>query len=933
MADTVQEQPKWYAMTPEAVAQQLKVDPAKGLSESEAQQRLQQYGPNVLAAKKKESGWQAFLRQYRDFMQILLVGAALLSLVATQEWGTTLALLGLTVFNAILGLRGEAKAEASLAALEKMMKNIARVRRDGQAIEIEAEKLVPGDVVLMEAGNRVPADGRLFVTATLEIEEAALTGESVASPKDTGAITKSDVALGDRLCMAFMNTAVTRGRGEMIVTTTGMGTEMGHIADLLNKTRSDKTPLQKQLDKLIIIIAALAGVAFVLMVIMGVSRGDSFDTIFISGIALMIAAIPTGLPAVVTTMYSMGTRALASLGAIVKRLPSVETLGSVSAICSDKTGTLTLNKMTAREFTIPGQNRFTVTGEGYGTKGTMELSSGVTGLQPWQKNTLSYSTEGKLLSAGGAKVDLDPILMPMALCADARLDNGTLIGDPTEGALIVLAEKGGISVDGARGMYPRVAEVPFDSEYKFMATFHKMTDEKGKPVIRCFVKGAPDVLIARSTSYWMPGGEVLPVTDKNRPLAFQENDRMAKAGERVMVVARRDFDPATFDPKANLLDQVKDLTLLAMIGIVDPPRPEAKDAIARCHSAGIQVRMITGDHAVTAAAIGHELGIEGKALTGAEFAAMSDDQLMKELPDIGVVARVAPEDKIRLVDLLQRQQNIVAMTGDGVNDAPALKKADIGVAMGITGTEVSKGAAVMILTDDNFATIVKAVEFGRGIYENLSNFIRFQMTNLVAYIVAYLGAASLYIAGGVPFAPLVVLWINFLIQVPVAVSLGFDEPSSGLMERKPRPISQPVLSRSQWVRIGCIGILMAAGTLIIEAGAEPTAAATMAFVVFALFAVTSGLSCHSETQTAFNRNILHDRNQVLCNGLALLFIYLPTELGFLQRGLGLTSLSGNQWLLCIGMSLALLFVYEIMKVILRSRHDTAPPAVVVPAGV
>ena len=396
MADMVQEQPKWYAMTPEAVAQHLKVDPAKGLSAADAQQRLEQYGPNVLAAKKKESGWQAFLRQYRDFMQILLVGAALLSLVATQEWGTTLALLGLTVFNAILGLRGEAKAEASLAALEKMMKNIARVRRDGQAIEIEAEKLVPGDVVLMEAGNRVPADGRLFVTATLEIEEAALTGESVASPKDTGAITKPEVALGDRLCMAFMNTAVTRGRGEMIVTTTGMGTEMGHIADLLNKTRSDKTPLQKRLDKLIIIIAGLAGVAFVLMVIMGVSRGDSFDTIFIAGIALMIAAIPTGLPAVVTTMYSMGTRALASLGAIVKRLPSVETLGSVSAICSDKTGTLTLNKMTAREFTIPGQNRFTVTGEGYGTKGKMELSSGVTGLQPWQKNTLSYSTEGKL---------------------------------------------------------------------------------------------------------------------------------------------------------------------------------------------------------------------------------------------------------------------------------------------------------------------------------------------------------------------------------------------------------------------------------------------------------------------------------------------------------------------------------------------------------
>jgi len=403
-----------------------------------------------------------------------------------------------------------------------------------------------------------------------------------------------------------------------------------------------------------------------------------------------------------------------------------------------------------------------------------------------------------------------------------------------------------------------------------------------------------------------------------------------------MVVARRDFDPGTFDPTAKLLDQVKDLTLLAMVGIVDPPRPEAKDAIAKCHSAGIQVRMITGDHAVTAAAIGHELGIEGKALTGAEFAAMSDDQLMKDLPEIGVVARVAPEDKIRLVDLLQRQQNIVAMTGDGVNDAPALKKADIGVAMGITGTEVSKGAAVMILTDDNFATIVKAVEFGRGIYENLSNFIRFQMTNLVAYIVAYLGAAFFYIAGGVPFAPFVVLWINFLVQVPVAISLGFDEPSSKLMERTPRPISQPVLSRLQWVRLGFIGILMAAGTLIVEAGAEPVVAATMAFVVFSFFVVINGLSCHSETLTAFNRNILNDRHQVMLYGMALLLIFLPTELGFLQRGLGLTSLNGNQWLLCIGLAIVLLIVYEVIKVFLRSshrKHDPATPAVAVPAKV
>jgi Ca2+-transporting ATPase len=365
MTDAPVSQPKWYTLTPEVVAKELNVDPAKGLSAADVQQRLQKYGENRLAGKKKEPGWQAFLRQYKDFMQLILLGAAIINQIFVHDWGTTLVLVILTVFNAVLGLNQESKAEASLAALEKMMKNIARVRRDGEAIEIEAENLVPGDIVLMEAGNRVPADGRLFVTATLEIEEAALTGESVASPKDTETIAKLDAALGDRHCMAYMNTAVTRGRGEMIVTTTGMGTEMGHIADLLNKTEADKTPLQKQLDRLTLIIASLAGVTFILMLIIGLSQGQEFAVIFGAGIALAISAIPSGMPAVVTTMYSMGTQVLASQNAIVKRLPSVETLGSVSAICSDKTGTLTLNKMTAREFGIPGRNHYKVTGEGY----------------------------------------------------------------------------------------------------------------------------------------------------------------------------------------------------------------------------------------------------------------------------------------------------------------------------------------------------------------------------------------------------------------------------------------------------------------------------------------------------------------------------------------------------------------------------------------
>src|SRR5918994_261077 len=703
------------------VARGLGVDVTVGLSQAEAASRLQTNGPNKLAGGKRESGFEAFVRQYQDFMQIVLLVAAVVNLIVTGEIGTSVVLAGLTLFNAVVGLRQEAKAEESVKALAQMMKTVARVRRGGQAVEIDAEELVVGDVVLVEAGNRVPADGRICVAATLEIEEAALTGESLPSAKGTDPVPGEEVPLGDRTCMAYMNTSVTRGRGEMVVTGTGMGTEIGHIADLLATTEAGKTPLQKQLDGLSKIIAAIAGVALVLVVILGLVRGQSFDTLFITGVALAVAAIPTGLPAVVTALLSMGTREIARRNAIVKRLPAVETLGSTSVICSDKTGTLTLNKMTARELAIPGQHRFTVSGEG-------------------------YSTQGEIKHVGGSRIDLDPYLLPMALCADAVLDGTDLIGDPTEGALIVLAAKGGLDLTETRAAYPRIAEVPFDSDYKFMATFHNMTGPDGRPVVRCYVKGAPDVLISRGGSYRDPDGTLVAVTDQNRSLALDANDRIAAAGERVMVVAQRDLDPASFTPDGDLLALVQDLPLLAMVGIVDPPRAEAKAAIAECRAAGIRVRMITGDHATTAGAIAGELGIEGRAITGAEFAAMSDDQLLEQLPEIGVVARVAPEDKLRMVRLLKRSHNVVAMTGDGVNDAPALKAADIGVAMGITGTEVSKEAAVMILTDDNFATIVKAVELGRALYDNLVRYIRFQMAGLFGFIGTFLGAAILFIA-------------------------------------------------------------------------------------------------------------------------------------------------------------------------------------------
>src|SRR5512132_2361238 len=779
----------WYSLDVGDVTRELAVDPGRGLSADEARSRLGTTGPNRLTAAKKESGFQAFVRQYQDFMQIVLLVAAAINQLVTGDTATTVVLAGLTVFNAIIGLRQEAKAEESVKALAQMMKTVARVRRDGEVIEIDAGDLVPGDIVLMEAGNVVPADGRIFVAATLEIEEAALTGESLPVGKTIEPVEGVDVPLGDRTCVAYMNTSVTRGRGEMIVTATGMQTEIGHIADLLANTEAEKTPLQKQLDGLSKIIAAIAGVALVLVVILGLIRGQSFDTLFITGVALAVAAIPTGLPAVVTALLSIGTREIARRNAIVKRLPAVETLGSTSVICSDKTGTLTLNKMTARELAIPGQHRFTVSGEG-------------------------YATAGEIRHVGGLNIDLDPYLLPMALCADAVLEGEALIGDPTEGALIVLAAKGGLDLDETRRTYPRIAEVPFDSDYKFMATFHNMTGTDGHPVVRCYVKGAPDVLISRGGSYRAPDGTLVPVTDQNRSLATEANDRMAEGGERVMVVAQRDFDPATFNPDGDLLGLVKDLTLLAMVGIVDPPRAEAKAASAECKHAGIKVRMITGDHATTAAAIGGELGLEGRAITGAEFAAMPDDEVLKQLPDISVIARVAPEDKVRLVKLLQRSDNIVAMTGDGVNDAPALKTANIGVAMGITGTEVSKEAAVMILTDDNFATIVNAVEYGRGLYDNLLKYLRFQMATLVAYIAIFIGAGIFSIAGGIPLTPLQILWINMVIDIPIAIALGFDEPTSGVMGRPPRPVGAPVLSRANWVRLCVQGLVMTVGALV-----------------------------------------------------------------------------------------------------------------------
>ena len=871
-----------------------------GLSAAEVIARRERYGPNKLAEEAKEPAWKTFLRQYRDLMQLVLVGAAVVSIVALQEVSTGLVVLGLTVLNAVMGLHQEGKAAESVAALRQMLIMTANVRRDGQRVQVPAEELVPGDIVGFEAGDKVPADGRILVAATLEIEEAGLTGESTPVAKVVDLVAGAEAPLGDRIDMAYMNSQVTRGRGEMVVTATGMSTEVGHISGMLSGVEQEKTPLTKQLDQLTLLITLMAAGALVLIVLIGLARGEDFDDLFLVGISLAIAAIPTGLPAVVTTLLSFGTRALAEQGAIVKRLRSVETLGSTSAICSDKTGTLTLNQMTARELVVVGR-RFSVDGEG-------------------------YSTTGQILRvAGTGEGTLEPYMMPMALANDAVIRDGACIGDPTEGALVVLAAKGGVDVEGTRKSYPRLAEVPFDAEYKLMATFHEM-DEVGHPVVRCFVKGAPDVLLARSSRYVDAEGGSAPMADESRERVLEENDRLAGEGLRVLAVARRDFDPASFDPAGDLLALVDDLDLVALIGIVDPPRKEAKDAIALCHDAGIRVRMITGDHATTAAAIAGQLGIEGRALTGAEFAALPDDQLLAEVDDIGVVARVAPEDKVRLVSLLKRQGNIVAMTGDGVNDAPALTRADIGVAMGITGTEVTKDAAEMILTDDNFATIVTAVEGGRGLYDNLMKYIRVQMIMLAGFILTFVGAGIFDIANGSPLLPLQILWINFAVDVLLALGLGFDAPSPGLMSRRPRSPDEPVIAPALGARLGFAGLLVAIGTLVVVAWAEDryglAVATTMGLVTMSLLHIAASLEWRDPYHSIFNRSTIANGrfNRLLLAALALTL--LVTTIPLLQRIFDTVDLDGDQWRVCLIVVAAYFVLAELGKVILRRFTHT-----------
>lgn len=843
------------------------VDVRVGLSSEDVAARAEHDGPNELAGAPREAWWRAVLRQFSDLMIVILLVAAVVSLVVTRTWETSAVIVAVVLINATIGLAQESRANASLAALRTMLVTTASVRRDGRMGTVDARELVVGDVVVIEAGGRIPADGRLVSDVGLEVQEATLTGEAQPVAKSATGEVEPGAALGDRVTAVFMNTTVTRGRGEVVVTATGMGTEIGAIAHLLHEAEPAPTPLQRQISGLGRTLAMLAGVVVLIVFALGLLRGLDVAALFVSAVALAVAVIPEGLPAVVTFTLAMGATRLARRGAVVKRLASVETLGSTSQICTDKTGTLTLNQMTAREVRVDGR-RLTVTGEG-------------------------YSPEGEI--RGGALPD--DALAAMALCADSDLRDGGVVGDPTEGALLVLATKAGVDVDAMRAARPRLREVPFDAEYKFMATFHRGPGD----LVRCFVKGAPDVLAGMAC-----------LDSAARHTYERDNAALAGRGMRVLAVGMQDVPAAALDAADDPKQLLDDVTLLALVGIVDPPRPEVRRALAECREAGIRVRMITGDHPVTAAAIASELGILGEAVTGVELDGLSDDDLVRRLDGIGVVARVSPAHKLRIVAALQSRGDVVAMTGDGVNDAPALRRADIGVAMGVTGTEVTKEAATMILTDDDFATVVGAVREGRGIYDNIVTFTRFQLSTAMGFVLTFLVAALTGLAGGVPFAAVQVLFVNLIMDGPPAMSLGVAAVSRDAMRRPPRPSDEPILTRERLLHILLTAAIMATGTLLVFAFAPgppahlgvPGVAGTMGFVTFVLFQAVNLLGVRHDALGATMRT----RSALVATGAVVAGLVLVVQVDALHGFFTTADLTFGQWLVCAAVGSTVLLV-------------------------
>jgi P-type Ca2+ transporter type 2C len=884
---------RWYSRSVGDVTAAFGVDPSVGLSQARATELLAANGPNALPEERAKPGWLKFLDEYRSYMQIILVAAAIVSLLIRQ-WTTAILLIALTVLNAVVGLRQQGKAESAMNALRSMVKATARVRRDGVETQLAAEHLVVGDIVLVTAGDTVPADGRILTASALQIDESALTGESTPAAKETTTLGDEQLNPGDQVNMAFMNTPVTHGSGTLVITATGASTELGKISGMLSTTAREQSPLTRELDRLTLWIAAAAGLTMIVMFVLGRSRGDAWDSLFVAAVSLAIAAIPEALPTVTQTILSLGGVDLAHRNAIVKDLPSVETLGFTSAINSDKTGTLTMNQMTVAEV-VTSTDRYTVSGSG-------------------------YQLEGRIHHVAGDTATIEHAILPFLVANDAKLVEGKVVGDPTEGALLVLGHKAGLDIDATRDTLPRLATLPFDPAYKLMATFHTVTDSHGRAVIRCFVKGAAPAVLSRASS--VESGDTTPPVDKASHDRAQANiERIEREGRRVMAAAVRDLAPTDFNPDGDLLGYVTGLTMTSLVGMVDPPREESRAAVASAHAAHIRVRMVTGDDVITGAAIAKQVGIHGEAILGADFAALPEADRLAQIDGIGVVGRVAPEHKVLLADTLKKKGHVVAMTGDGVNDAPAIKAADIGIAMG-TGTDVAKNAGRMVLSDDNFATIVFAVEQGRKIYDNLTKYIRFVLILLVVFVLTFLGATLFNIADGAPFTPAQVLWIHFVVNAAFGFALGFDRESPGLMTRTPRPRGESVLTTGVVVTVGLAGLAITVGLLgMIELGQSYFHSAavgnSIAFTSFALCLIVAGLECRSERDTVLTTTTFDSKQMnwaILGEFVLAVFV---TRSDALRHLLGTVQINIGQFGWALVPAVGLLVLWELAKFVAR----------------
>jgi Ca2+-transporting ATPase len=892
----------WFAQDPAAVLAAFDTDGDQGLTDAQAADRMLRHGPNRITGEKPPSPLAVAFEQLREPMNIMLIAVTAVSFVI-GEVSTGIIVALLILFNIVLGARQELKARASVDALSKMQVPQSRVLRSGRLVQVPAADLVPGDIVEVEAGDIVPADGRLLRSATLETQEAALTGESVPVGKDPAALPDGDVALGDRVDMVFQNTSVTRGTGTLVVTATGMQTEMGRIATMLKSVSRVRSPLQQELDSLTKVLGVIAWTAVAFIVVVGLLRGLEFEDLVLLGTAMAISAIPTGMPAFVSGLLSLGAKQLAEARAVVKNLTDVETLGATSAINTDKTGTLTMNEMMVSTL-YAGGAWFNVTGHGYGKTGTIESVAGV------------------------PVPDFTRLALGLALDTDATVgDDGTVIGDPTEAALVVLAAKLGVDAEATRRAYPRLAEVPFDSAYKFMATFHRVTVDGAEHVIE-LVKGGPDVVFARCTHAGGPlSGSQVPIEEVRADLDAA-NARMGEQGLRVLAFAARLIaDDELEAMKADPMSMTQGLAFVGMAGMIDPLRPEAKDAVTVALKAGIDVRMITGDNPITANAIGKSLNLGPGAISGAEFQALSDAEVTRRLPELHILGRVTPEDKLRLARLMQEQGQIVAATGDAVNDAVALKQADIGVAMG-SGSEVTKQAARMILTDDNFGTLVHAVELGRRVYDKVVAYVRFQMTQLLALVMLFVAASAFAINDGVALTPLMVLYLLFFVTVAGVVVIAVDPGARDVMSRPPRDPKLPIANRGaivSWVIYAAVLFVAALLPLVIGPDEPqpdaPSASMTMTFAVMGFGTIFNALTNRRDPGSGLAPPVLR---ALAISAVPALMIVLATELPGLQDGLETEALTGRQWFACLGLAALLPIAIELRKWLRRRAVEDEP---------